>query len=106
MKENDLIHCLWEASEIEGFGRRNLEYKCVGWQFEPPCDKTNKMIVRPAKTRISPVWSVFAVRSMGSWGPQLSSYGLYYHENPKNVTQEKTAVIILVLIFFFFFTID
>ena len=38
--------------------------------FEPPHDKTNKMAVRPAKTQISlgirPVWSVFAVRSMGS----------------------------------------
>ena len=33
-------------------------------------DKPNKMRVRPAKTQISlgirPVWSVFAVRSMGS----------------------------------------
>ena len=38
--------------------------------YEPPHDKTNKMSVRPAKTQISldirPVWSVFAVRSMGS----------------------------------------
>ena len=38
--------------------------------YELPHDKTNKMIVRPAKTQISlgirPVWSVFAVRSMGS----------------------------------------
>ena len=35
---------------------------------EPPHDKTNKMNVRPAKTQISirPVWSVFAVRLMGS----------------------------------------
>ena len=33
-------------------------------------DKTNKMSLRPAKTQISlgirPVWSEFAVRSMGS----------------------------------------
>ena len=38
--------------------------------IEPRHDKTNKMSVRPAKTRISlgirPVWSVFAVRSMDS----------------------------------------
>ena len=37
---------------------------------EPPHDKTNKMTVCPAKTQISlgihPVWSEFAVRSMGS----------------------------------------
>ena len=49
------------------------------WQigFEPPRDKTNKVNVRPAKTQISlgiqPIWSVFAVRSMGSQGPKLSS---------------------------------
>ena len=39
-------------------------------RYEPPCDKTNKMTVHPAKTQISlgihPVWSVFAVRSVGS----------------------------------------
>ena len=38
--------------------------------YEPPRDKTNKVSVRAAKTQISlgirPVWSVFAVRSMGS----------------------------------------
>ena len=37
---------------------------------EPPRDKTNKVTVHPAKTQISldirPVWSVFAVRSVGS----------------------------------------
>ena len=37
------------------------------------------MTVRPAKTKISldirPVWSVFALRSMGSKGPKLSSCG-------------------------------
>ena len=39
-------------------------------EYEPPCDKTNKMTVRPVKTQISlgmcPVWSAFAVRSMGN----------------------------------------
>ena len=39
-------------------------------EFEPHHDKTNKMTVRPAKTQISlgirPVWSVFAVCSIGS----------------------------------------
>ena len=38
--------------------------------YEPQHDKTNKVTVRPAKTQISlgihPVWSVFAVRLMGS----------------------------------------
>ena len=41
--------------------------------------KPTKWHVRPAKTQISlgicPVWSVFAERSMGSWGPTLSSWG-------------------------------
>ena len=41
-----------------------------GCTNEPPHDKTNKMTVRPTKTLISlgirQVWSVFAVRSMGS----------------------------------------
>ena len=39
--------------------------------------KQIKLSVRPAKTQISlgsrPVWSVFAVRSTGSWGPDVSS---------------------------------
>ena len=39
--------------------------------YEPRHDKTNKMVVRPAKTRISlgirPVWSVFAARMKKSW---------------------------------------
>ena len=43
-----------------------INYKII----ESPYDKTNKMDVRPAKTPISlsfsPVWSVFAMRSMGS----------------------------------------
>ena len=38
--------------------------------FEPQHDKTNKMTAPEAKTQISlgirPVWSVFAVRSVGS----------------------------------------
>ena len=41
--------------------------------------KPTKWPLRPAKTQISlgicPVWSVFAVRSMGSWGPNGSSCG-------------------------------
>ena len=41
--------------------------------------KPTKWCVRPAKTQISlgifPVWTVFAVRSMGSWGPNVSSCG-------------------------------
>ena len=38
---------------------------------EPPHDKTNNVVVRPAKTHISlgtrPVWSVFAVRMKKAW---------------------------------------
>ena len=41
--------------------------------------KPTKWSVRPAKTRISlgirPVWTVFAMRSVGSWGPNCSSCG-------------------------------
>ena len=41
--------------------------------------KPTKWHVRPAKTQISlgirPVWSVFAVHSMGSWGPYASLCG-------------------------------
>ena len=37
---------------------------------EPPHDKSNKVIVRPGKTQTSlgirPIWSEFAVRSVGS----------------------------------------
>ena len=49
--------------------------------FEPRHEKKKrkKMSVRPAKTQISlgirPVWSVFAVRSVGSYGPRVSSCG-------------------------------
>ena len=50
-----------------------LPYNIVGgliFRSLPPHNKTNKMTVRPAKTPISlgirPVWSEFAVRSMGS----------------------------------------
>ena len=47
--------------------------------YEPRHDKTNKMSVHPANTRISlrihPVRSVFAIRSMGSWGSKVSSCG-------------------------------
>ena len=46
---------------------------------DPRHDKTNKMAIRPAKTQISlgirPVWSVFTARSMGSYGPNVSSCG-------------------------------
>ena len=39
-------------------------------EYEPRHDKTNNVSVRPAKTQISlgirPIWSIFAVRWMGS----------------------------------------
>ena len=41
--------------------------------------KQTKWPVRPAKTQINqgirPVWSVFAVRTLGSWGPNVSYCG-------------------------------
>ena len=43
---------------------------CVD-HYELPRDKTNNVVVRPAKTQISlgirPVWSVFAVRMKKAW---------------------------------------
>ena len=49
-----------------GKGKKHQKYK----KIEPRHDKTNKATMRPAKTQISlgirPVWSVFAVRLMGS----------------------------------------
>ena len=55
------------------------EPSCSHKQYELAHDKTNKMTLRPAKTQISlgicQVWSVFAVHSMGSQGPKLSSCG-------------------------------
>ena len=55
-----------------------LILSCYG-SYEPQHNKTNKMNVRPAKIQISlgirPVWSVFAVHSVGSWGPKASSSG-------------------------------
>ena len=51
-----------------------LDFTHSAWSWnkllEPPHDKTKKWHVRPAKTQISlgihPVWSVFAVHSVGS----------------------------------------
>ena len=41
--------------------------------YEPPRDKTNNVVVRPAKTQISlgirPVWSVFVVCTKKGWLP-------------------------------------
>ena len=72
--END-----WWSSLGFYFAINNFQVKGLLSQYEPPHDETNKMTVRPAKTRISlvirPVWSVFAVGSMGSLGPKLSSCG-------------------------------
>ena len=51
-----------------GYTRRRLAQRPS--EPEPPLDKTNKMTVRPAKTHNSlgglPIWSAFAVRSVGS----------------------------------------
>ena len=46
---------------------------------EPPHDKTNKMAYAPCEDSDQPghrpVWWVFAVCSVGSWGPNFSSHG-------------------------------
>ena len=51
-------------------GSNKSEFVQYLFIYEPRHDQTNKMSVRPAMTQISlgirPVWSVFAVRSMGS----------------------------------------
>ena len=61
-KSNKINHMIQIICFLTLFINNNLS--------EPPCDKTNKMTVRPAKTQISlgirPVRSVFAVRSIGS----------------------------------------
>ena len=73
MVNGGLINHVWRNVD----GVRNEQTAVVLWNssvglniIEPRHDKTNKMAVRPAKTQISlgirPVWSVFAMRSMGS----------------------------------------
>ena len=44
--------------------------------YEPPCDKTNKMTVRPAKTQISLGIRVFAVSLKKAWVPGWSESSL------------------------------
>ena len=57
---------------ISWFWASNIKWATT-WQNQ------HKMSVHPAKTKISlgirPVWSVFAVHSMGSWGLKVSSCG-------------------------------
>ena len=56
---------------------------CTLWEIDKIhisylCRHTTKPIKRhmsPANTQIHPVWSVFTVCSMGSWGPNVSSCG-------------------------------
>ena len=61
-----------------------LDCRCACWSecllYEPPArltTKPTKLHVHPAKTQISlgicPVWSVFTLRSIGSWGPTLKT---------------------------------
>ena len=68
--------------------------------------KPTKWSVCPVKTHISlgicPVWSVFAVCSLGSWGPNISLFGQQRHWSDWAVAQAElsllgTQVILLVL---------
>ena len=68
---------LTDLAYYSGFQYYQNESCCL--TYEPRHDKTNNVVVRPAKTQISlgmrPVWSVFAVRLMGSSGSKVSSCG-------------------------------
>ena len=64
---------MWFISEATS------EYMDVLSECEPPHDKTNKMAFAPSENSDQPKHSpslirVFAVHSMGSWGPNASSY--------------------------------
>ena len=67
---------LWPAKVKEEFSSSN---KHVTW-FEPPHDKYNTMACAPSEESDQPghppsLIRVFAVRSVGSWGPNVSSCG-------------------------------
>ena len=54
------------------------KHKANTLPFEPPHDKTNKMACAPSEDADQPghppsLIRVFAVRSMGNWGPNVSS---------------------------------
>ena len=65
-KDPSFLHVDSEDSDQTGWTPRLI------WVFAGRTDhfvsfvKTNKVTVHPAKTQISPVWSVFAVHSVGS----------------------------------------
>ena len=67
-------YLLFQLSPIITNEKESIHIWATSWQ-----NQQNDLCIRPAKTQISlcirPVWSVFAVRSMGSWGPDVSSCG-------------------------------
>ena len=63
-----LKHLLQMFIRIASSAPTTYVFLCIN---EPRYDKTNKVTVHPAKTLIR----VFAVRSMSSWGPKVSSCG-------------------------------
>ena len=67
--ERDVLPLFTDNGKQKNDSWQKKRAQDLNWS-EPPHDKTNKMTVRPAKTRISlgirPVWPVFAVRSVGS----------------------------------------
>ena len=84
----------WAHSHFVGFVMRRLIYSCdlvsickyplkliwcyVSSHWSRLMTKPTKWL-RPCKTQISlgvrPVWSIFAMRSVDSWGPKISSCG-------------------------------
>ena len=63
-------HVVWDSQQRTVHAHRRTDSHLQNRYYEPRHDKTNKMSVRQEMTQISldirPVWSVFAVRSMGS----------------------------------------
>ena len=62
------------SSELQSFSSFLSSKLLTHWYeiwYEPPREKTNNVVVRPAKTQVSlgirPVWSVFAVRMKKAW---------------------------------------
>ena len=70
--------CPWKILDSFRMGKYGgVSFSNTNIINEPRHDKTNKMSMCPAKTQISqgirPVWSVFTVHSLGSYGPKVSS---------------------------------
>ena len=75
-QKSDSLHCSsWSPSH-----RPSMTQILPKMTYEPPHDKTNKMISAPSEASDQPghppsLIRVFDVRSVGSWGPNISSCG-------------------------------